>query len=116
MQEFKVWAPLAKRMQLSLGEQTLPMTGPDGRGCWHVQVAEAGCGQDYAFLIDDDATPYPDPRSPWQPQGVHGMSRLYDQSKFAWTDQRWIAPLERSVRKGRSMGPSAIWTISSSLE
>jgi maltooligosyltrehalose trehalohydrolase len=92
MHQFKVWAPLAKKMQLNLNGAIIPMAGPDGHGCWNVKVDDARCGLDYAFLIDDDTTPYPDPRSLWQPQGVHGMSRLYDQSNFPWTDQRWIAP------------------------
>ena len=47
---------------------------------------------DYAFLLDDDPTPYPDPRSLWQPKGVHGPSRLYDQGAFEWTDERWQGP------------------------
>ena len=35
-------------------------------------------------MIDDDPTPYPDPRSQWQPNGVHGLSRVYDQAAFPW--------------------------------
>ena len=35
---------------------------------------------------------YPDPRSQWQPNGVHGLSRVYDQTAFAWTDARFQAP------------------------
>ena len=43
-------------------------------------MEEAGCGDRYAFLLDDDPTPYPDPRGLRQPDGVHGASELYDHS------------------------------------
>jgi maltooligosyltrehalose trehalohydrolase len=76
-------------MALRWRGQTLPMTGPNKRGWWNLRVEEAQCGDEYAFLIDDDATPYPDPRSLRQEHGVHGPSQLYDHSKFEWHDQLW---------------------------
>lgn len=66
---------------------TLPMPGPDERGWWRLDVQNAGPGTDYGFLIDDDKHPYPDPRSEWQPNGVHGLSRVYDRDAFCWTDE-----------------------------
>jgi len=51
----------------------------------------AGHGSDYAFVLDGSG-PLPDPRSPWQPYGVHGFSRMLDHSLFSWTDDRWQAP------------------------
>jgi maltooligosyltrehalose trehalohydrolase len=62
------------------------------RGWWRAQVEGAGPGTDYAFLLDDDPTPYPDPRAMWMPKGVHGPSRVYGTGQFAWSDQRWQAP------------------------
>ncbi len=44
---------------------------------------------DYGFLLDDHDQPRPDPRSRWQPHGVHGLSRTYDPARFAWTDHTW---------------------------
>ena len=89
MHRFGVWAPRAKKMALKLGEKTLAMEGPSLRGWWFLKTAEANCGDDYGFLIDDDPTVYPDPRSLRQPNGVHGPSRLYDPSVFEWHDQLW---------------------------
>jgi maltooligosyltrehalose trehalohydrolase len=89
MHEFRIWGPLAKRIQLRYGQQTCPMNGPDEMGWWTLAVDDAHCGVDYAFLLDDDPTPYPDPRSLWQPEGVHGPSRLYDTRAFPWTDAHW---------------------------
>jgi maltooligosyltrehalose trehalohydrolase len=89
MHEFRIWGPLAKRIQLRYGQQTCAMNGPDEMGWWTLGVSDANSGMDYAFLLDDDPTPYPDPRSLWQPEGVHGPSRLYDNRSFPWTDARW---------------------------
>ena len=76
MHKFGVWAPRAKKMALKWRDQMLPMNGPNKRGWWTLVVEEAGCGDQYAFLIDDDPTAYPDPRSLRQGDGVHGPSRL----------------------------------------
>ncbi|MEU7995138.1 malto-oligosyltrehalose trehalohydrolase [Micromonospora sp. NPDC049060] len=89
MTEFTVWAPQAARVRLRLpGVADHEMrSGPDG--WWRVEVPAAGPGTDYAFLLDDDERALPDPRSPWQPEGVHGPSRRYDHAAFEWTDQAW---------------------------
>ncbi|MBK4346080.1 malto-oligosyltrehalose trehalohydrolase [Lacisediminihabitans sp. G11-30] len=52
--------------------------------------ADAGLsGESYGFLIDGDEHPLPDPRSRRQPESVHGLSRTFDASEFAWSDQKW---------------------------
>jgi maltooligosyltrehalose trehalohydrolase len=93
MHEFRVWAPRPQRLQLQLDDrELLPMNGPDAKGCWSLMVEHAVCNSDYAYLVDDDPIAYPDPRSTWQPRGVHAASRLYDQSAFQWTDANWHCP------------------------
>ena len=92
MHEFTVWAPRARKVAVKIGDRTYPMRGPSERGWWNVGVEEARPGTDYGFLLDDDLKAWPDPRSQWQPHGVHGASRVYDQSVFAWRDQAWQAP------------------------
>lgn len=89
MHKFGVWAPKAQKMSLKWRDQILPMDGPNKRGWWTLIVQEAQCGDRYAFLIDDDTNPYPDPRSQRQPDGVHGDSEIYDHSTFEWHDQLW---------------------------
>jgi maltooligosyltrehalose trehalohydrolase len=84
MTRFMVWAPHKEKVRLLAGADVHPMIR-DERGWWHAD-AEA---RDYAFLVDDDETPLPDPRSGWQPDGVHGRSRRYDHDLFPWTDQHW---------------------------
>ncbi len=87
MTTFRVWAPRADRVEVDLSGRRVPMrVGPQG---WHeVDVADAGPGTDYAFVLDG-SDPLPDPRSPSQPCGVHVPSRLVDHSAFAWSDDGW---------------------------
>ncbi|MGC4750047.1 malto-oligosyltrehalose trehalohydrolase [Micromonospora sp. DT201] len=87
MTEFSVWAPDATRVRLRLtGDVDHEMLAA-ADGWWRVDVPDAS--PDYSFLLNDDETPLPDPRSPWQPAGVHGPSRLYDHDAFDWTDSSW---------------------------
>src|ERR1700756_4649995 len=86
MHDFRVWAPFARRVAVQTGSARVAMQGPDEHGWWHAEVGAASAGTDYAFLLDDDDIAYPDPRSMWQPDGVHGSSRVYDQGAFQWSD------------------------------
>jgi maltooligosyltrehalose trehalohydrolase len=86
--DFAVWAPRAARV-------TLRADGADhrmrrgGDGWWRATVDSAGPGTDYAYLLDDDPLPLPDPRSLWQPDGVHAASRVYDHAAHTWGDTGW---------------------------
>ena len=86
MHQFEVWAPIARRVAVEVNGKAIPMLGPDERGWWRLDVEDAGPGTDYGYLLDNDAKVYPDPRSQWQPQGVHNRSRVYDQTAFVWSD------------------------------
>jgi maltooligosyltrehalose trehalohydrolase len=92
MHLFKVWAPLAASLSVQVNGNPHSMSGPDDEGCWILAVESAGPGTDYGFLIDKDSKPLPDPRSLWQPHGVHGLSRVYNQSAFQWSDHGFQAP------------------------
>jgi maltooligosyltrehalose trehalohydrolase len=96
MTPFRVWAPHAQRVELDLGGKRHPMTGTD-YGWWHAELALDVNRADYAFVLDG-GEPLPDPRSPWQPRGIHGASRMIDHKAFSWTDQRWQAgPLSAAI-------------------
>lgn len=92
MHRFQLWAPQAAKLAVKVGDVQFPMTGPDRHGWWTADAAEAADGSNYAFLIDDDPTPYPDPRSLRQPAGVHGFSQIYSHGQFAWHDGNFHAP------------------------
>jgi maltooligosyltrehalose trehalohydrolase len=86
---FRVWAPRAGRVELQLGGDRLDMRA-DGGGWWELE-APAAAGADYGYRLDG-GDPLPDPRSRWQPHGVHGLSRLVDHAAFRWTDAGWRGP------------------------
>jgi maltooligosyltrehalose trehalohydrolase len=105
MARFEVWAPGATSLEVEIREPSkaagrVPLA-VDERGWWSVDVPDAAPGDDYVYLVrdvDGVGDPLPDPRSRWQPEGVDGPSRLYDDGAFAWTDQRWRGvPLAGSV-------------------
>ena len=69
------------------------------------------------------------PRSRWQPDGVHGLSRLVDHEQFDWQATQWrgrvsarprrstsctSAPLPTKARSTRRSGGSTTWSTSAS--
>jgi len=88
---WRVWAPNARDVELVLfdGERQrrLPMN-PEVRGCFRHTEADIAEGWRYAFRIDGGPS-RPDPRSLWQPDGVHHPSAVLFPERFVWTDHDW---------------------------
>ena len=86
MRTLKVWAPKARKLEVvcRAGRAKMARTQND----WWTADVELRPGDDYAFSINDNE-PRADPRSEWQPNGVHGWSRIVDQSAYRWTDDGW---------------------------
>jgi maltooligosyltrehalose trehalohydrolase len=99
--DFTVWAPLRQRVRVVVHGTEYEMTRTAG-GWWCATVPDIGSGSDYAFRLDEEDTTLPDPRSRWQPNGVHAASRVYDHSAFAWTDQHWT---------GRALAGSVLYEL-----
>jgi maltooligosyltrehalose trehalohydrolase len=91
MHTFEVWAPKAARVEVKIRDQKFAMAQRD-RGWWAATIDDAGPGTDYGFVLDGEDATLPDPRTRWQPHGVHGLSRVVDDAAFAWTDANWQAP------------------------
>ena len=92
MHRFTLWAPHAAGVDLVLPlqnrtERRLAMI-PAGDGTFDLEVPDAGHGTGYAFSLDG-SDPLPDPRSAWQPDGVHAASRVFDPARYAWQDGDW---------------------------
>jgi maltooligosyltrehalose trehalohydrolase len=96
--DFKVWAPGAQKVNLVLdsgsdlsafSSNRLQLNRSKG-GWWDLSLPGED-ERDYAFSIDGGEL-LPDPRSAWQPYGIHGPSRTFDHSKFVWHDRRWQPP------------------------
>ncbi|MEZ4331848.1 MAG: malto-oligosyltrehalose trehalohydrolase [Myxococcota bacterium] len=84
-----VWSPAAGRVEVVVGAKRRAMERADG-GWWRTEAPIAP-EEGYAFALDG-GDPLPDPRSRWQPSGVHGPSRPFDPSRFPWTDADWSPP------------------------
>jgi maltooligosyltrehalose trehalohydrolase len=96
MTTFRVWAPIPTKVEVQIEAERIPMTGKEG-SWWSIDLPAVGPGTDYAFVLDNEG-PLPDPRSPWQPAGIHGPSRVVDHRMFPWTDKHWQAkPLTAAV-------------------
>jgi len=84
---FRVWAPDARSLAVRIDGSDRDLAPAPG-GWWSLDVPGAGEGTDYAYVVDG-GDPTPDPRSLWQPAGVHAGSRVYDHERFPWTDHLW---------------------------
>lgn len=84
------WIPNAAEVELVVDGRRVAMT-PGGDGWWSLDPSPLAHGSEYGFLLDGEG-PYPDPRSPFQPQGVHGPSRWVDHGVFRWRDAGWRPP------------------------
>jgi maltooligosyltrehalose trehalohydrolase len=91
MYRFRLWAPNAGKVSVEVAGQKFPLRQHEG-GWWEADVEAARPGVDYTYFLDDEDLALPDPRSAWQPEGVHGPSRLLDHAAFPWTDAAWEAP------------------------
>jgi maltooligosyltrehalose trehalohydrolase len=96
MSELLVWAPRATRVEVELpsGRRLLE---PRPRGYWVLPQPALAPGTRYRLRLDG-GLPLPDPRSAFQPEGVHGPSEWVDHSTFGWTDAEFVPrPLSHAV-------------------
>ncbi|MCU1700568.1 MAG: maltooligosyl trehalose hydrolase [Mycobacterium sp.] len=98
--EFAVWAPRPDRVRLDVDGTLHAITRSDD-GWWRA-VVDARPEARYGFVLDDDQTVIPDPRSPRQPDGVHERSQLWDASTATWTDASW---------RGRSIEGAVLYEL-----
>jgi maltooligosyltrehalose trehalohydrolase len=88
---FRVWAPLARSLEVVLdpaaGERRFNLER-EPTGHFSGVVTAAGAGARYQFSLDRGPL-LPDPASRYQPQGPHGPSEVIDPSTFRWTDGGW---------------------------
>jgi maltooligosyltrehalose trehalohydrolase len=72
--KMSVWAPMATSVELVTPAQRRAMHLGE-EGYWYTECDEALLQQGYRYSIDG-GDPVPDPRSRWQPDGVHGASHI----------------------------------------
>jgi maltooligosyltrehalose trehalohydrolase len=86
--DIRVWAPDAPRVRVRTADADVEMRCADG-GWWSASIDALRPGDDYSFVLADSDRALPDPRSAWQPNGVHRASRVYDHASFTWSDGGW---------------------------
>ncbi|MCW1912965.1 malto-oligosyltrehalose trehalohydrolase [Luteolibacter sp. GHJ8] len=89
--KLKVWAPAAADVKVVADGEMQEMVQDGSRPGWWQSRGEFPPATRYGFLLDGRG-PLPDPRSPSQPEGVHGLSQTVDHSLFPWTDREWMPP------------------------
>lgn len=97
---FTVWAPNAKRVAV-VGDfndwdgRVHPMRVHHGCGIWEIFIPSIGDGAHYKFEIKaKDNTILPlkaDPYAFYMQQSPGTASIVYDQGKFKWSDEGWMA-------------------------
>ena len=90
MNFLRVWAPIPRKVDAQIDGRVVPMH-QDADGWWTTVEPVARWNCDYGFFLDGEG-PFPDPRSSFQPLGIHGHSRLIRHDEFAWDDRSWQAP------------------------
>ena len=97
--EFLVWAPHARTVSVHFvsGCREIIPTDPLADGYHRATIKTLTPGSEYFYKLDGERD-LPDPASRFQPQGVHGPSRIVDPEAFRWTDGKWNGiPLGRSI-------------------
>lgn len=97
--EFVVWAPYCRKLELKMilpDERIVPLQR-DKLGYWRTSIDNLTDDVLYFYRIDGELE-RPDPASHFQPEGVHGPSRVIDHSRFEWEDEGWNAfPLSEMI-------------------
>ncbi|MDQ1738638.1 MAG: maltooligosyltrehalose trehalohydrolase [Pseudonocardiales bacterium] len=94
-----VWAPKASQVRAVLdGDRIAELTPDPARPGWWQLEADLAPGTRYGYLLDDADTAVPDPRSQRLPDGVHGLTEVYDDTAHRWQDGGWSGrPLAGAV-------------------
>lgn len=96
---FRVWAPSAETMHVSLPDALHPMER-QAEG-WHAATVPAPAGTPYQFCMPDGLR-VPDPASRRQAQDVHDPSIVVDPAAYIWKHGDW---------QGRPWSESVIYEL-----
>ena len=87
---FRIWAPLAASAAVMLGDgRTVPMERESlALGTWTAHVRGVAPGARYRIRLGE-TSPWPDPASRFQPDGVHGPSEVVAPAAYHWKTTDW---------------------------
>jgi maltooligosyltrehalose trehalohydrolase len=97
--KLEVWAPSARSVELVTQDRRVALHPADPQsthaaGYWQAEVEASLLTDGYRYSLDG-AAPLPDPRSRWQPAGVHGSSHVVQLPPIS--AQFRAAPLSEAV-------------------
>jgi maltooligosyltrehalose trehalohydrolase len=97
--KLEVWAPSARSVELVTPQRRVALHPADPQskhaaGYWQAEVEASLLTDGYRYSLDG-AAPLPDPRSRWQPAGVHGSSHVVQLPPIS--AQFRAAPLSEAV-------------------
>jgi maltooligosyltrehalose trehalohydrolase len=82
------WAPFAEMVAVRCAGTTIDADAEQDHPGWFCADDDRlAHGVDYELLLDGEA--YPDPLARWLPGGVHSPARVFDATRYAWTDGDW---------------------------
>jgi maltooligosyltrehalose trehalohydrolase len=84
-----VWAPDRKQVRAVVDGRLAELSRDPERPGWWQLAEDLSPGTQYGYLLDDSQAPLPDPRSRRLPDGVHGLTEVYDDGAHRWTDGNW---------------------------
>ncbi|RYZ29197.1 MAG: malto-oligosyltrehalose trehalohydrolase [Chitinophagaceae bacterium] len=88
-----VWSPFAEKVTLVTKDGEIELTKQE-YGYWQTVTETVSEGATYKIKVDNK-TPFPDPASLSQPDGVHGDSEVVNLNSFQWQTAGWNnLPLE----------------------
>jgi maltooligosyltrehalose trehalohydrolase len=95
--DFRVWAPLANSVAVEILDRRERVPLHETVDGAFAGVARCGPGSRYVYVLDGDVV-RADPASRWQPEGVHGPSRVVDLGDHDWNDDSFgPVPLSDAV-------------------
>ncbi|MGB3508913.1 MAG: malto-oligosyltrehalose trehalohydrolase [Microcoleaceae cyanobacterium] len=88
--QFTVWAPTREKLAVHIvhPQEKLIELKKDEWGYWQGEAKDIDPETLYFYQLDGE-NDRPDPASHWQPQGVHGPSKIVDHQQFTWNDTSW---------------------------
>ncbi len=113
---FAVWAPNAKRVSVvgdfnDWNPESHPMKGPNEVGIWECFIPDLSNGDLYKYyVVKPDGLPCykADPYAAWAELRPGTASRLFDLSRFHWTDKKWM---DARKKKDMNREPMAIYEV-----
>lgn len=93
---FRLWAPNERSVTLHLGAADYAMDRSED-GWFEVTRSDVAAGAEYIYVLGDGSA-VPDPASRAQAADVHGLSVVFDPTRYGWRHPDWAGrPWEEAV-------------------